>query len=95
MKTAGLIAALALTGCSVAPDSVSLEHMHVSHPLLGKPFGPSNEEDTLDTLGFRARWMRGPYYVEAGLGQQLKDSGFYGDGIIFTSRVGMTLWSKR
>lgn len=96
MNLTGLIAvaALALTGCSVMPDSVSLEQMHVSHPLLGPPFGPSNEEDTLDTLGFRARWVSGRYYVEAGLGQQLKDSGFYGDGFIFTSRVGVTLWAK-
>jgi hypothetical protein len=89
------LAALALAGCSVAPDSVSLEQMHVSHPLLGPPFGPSIEEDTLDVLGVRTRWTRGPYYVEAGLGQQMKDSGFYGDGIIFTSRVGVTLWSKQ
>lgn len=94
MKTLLAIAALALTGCSVTPSSVSLEHTHVSHPLLGWPFGPSEQEDTLDTLGFRARWVSGRYYVEAGLGQQMKDSGFYGDGIIFTSRVGVTLWAK-
>lgn len=92
-RTAALLAtALALTGCSVA--SVDAGWSHTSHPLLGPPFGPSNDEDTLDTLGFRARWVRGPYYVEAGLGQQLKDSGFYGDGFIFTSRVGVTLWAK-
>jgi hypothetical protein len=89
------ISALALTGCGLAPTSVSLEHQHLSHPLLGPPFGPSNQEDTLDVLGVRTRWARGPYYVEAGLGQQMKDSGFYGDGIIFTSRVGVELWSKQ
>ncbi len=90
-----LICILPTVGCSVIPDSLSLEQMHVSHPLLGPPFGPSNEEDTLDVLGVRTRWTRGPYYVEAGLGQQLKDSGFYGDGFIFTSRVGVTLWERK
>jgi hypothetical protein len=87
------IAAVTLAGCA-APTSIDAGWSHVSHPLLGPPFGPSNEEDTLDTLGFRARWVRGPYYAEAGLGQQLKDSGFYGDGFIFSSRVGVTLWAK-
>ncbi len=93
-KQALILAALALAGCGATPDSVSLEHMHVSHPLLGPPFGPSNEEDTLDTLGFRARWVSGRYYAEAGLSQQMKDSGCYGDGFIFTSRIGVTLWAK-
>lgn len=96
MKRAAIIlAALALTGCSLTPSSVSIEHLHASHPLLGPPFGSGNEEDTLDVLGARTRWERGRYYFEAGIGQQLKDSGFYGDGIIFTSRVGITLWSDR
>lgn len=94
MKRTIAIAALALTGCVSIPDSVSLEHTHVSHPLLGWPFGPGNQEDTLDVLGVRTRWTRGPYYVETGLGQQMKDSGFYGDGIIFTSRIGVNVWSK-
>lgn len=95
MKRIVILAALALTGCGIAPTSVSLEHMHVSHPLLGPPFGPSSDEDTLDVLGLRTRWERDRYYFEAGLGQQMKDSGFYGDGIIFTSRVGITLWSDK
>ena len=94
MKGLIVVAALALTGCAT-PNSVSLEHMHVSHPLLGPPFGPKNEEDWLDTLGFRAAWHRDRYYMELGLSQQLTDSGFYGDGFIFTSRVGVTLWSKQ
>lgn len=88
------LAALALAGCSVAPSSMDANWAHASHPLLGPPFGPSNEEDTLDVLEVRARWQYGRYFTEMGLGQQLKDNGFYGDGFIFTSRVGVTLWAK-
>lgn len=96
MKLTGLIAvaALVLSGCASAPDSIDAGWTHVSHPLLGRPFGPSDEEDTLDVLGVRARWTRGPYFVEAGLGQQMRDAGFYGDGFIFTSRVGVALWER-
>lgn len=94
MKGIIVITALALTGCTVIPTSIDANWAHVSHPLLGPPFGPSNEEDTLDALEVRARWQHGRYFTEMGLGQQLKDNGFYGDGFIFTSRVGVTLWAK-
>jgi hypothetical protein len=93
--TAALLAALALTGCVSTPDRLDAGWTHVSHPLLGPPFGPSNEEDTLDVFEVRATWKRGRYFTEMGLGQQLADGGFYGDGFIFTSRVGVTLWSKQ
>lgn len=90
-----LAAALALTGCMSTPDRVDANWLHVSHPLLGAPFGPANEEDTLDVLEMRAAWHRNRYFMEIGLGQQLKDSGFYGDGFIFTSRVGVKLWERK
>lgn len=79
----------------MTPDDVSLEYLHASHPLLGWPFGSTNEEDFLDTAGLRASWHKDRYYMELGLSQQLTDSGFYGDGFIFTSRVGVTLWSRK
>lgn len=88
-------AALALSGCMSMPDRVDAGWEHNSHPLLGPPFGPKNEEDWLDTLGLRCSWHKDRYYLELGLSQQLTDSGFYGDGFIFTSRVGVTLWSKQ
>lgn len=94
MKGIIVIAALALTGCVSVPDRIDANWAHTSHPLLGPPFGPTSEEDTLDVLEVRATWKRGRYFTEMGLGQQLADSGFYGDGFIFTSRVGVTLWSK-
>jgi hypothetical protein len=89
------IAALSLTGCMSMPDRVDAGYTHVSHPLLGWPFGPADEEDFLDVLEVRAAWHKDRYFLEMGLGQQLTDSGFYGDGFIFTSRVGVTLWSKK
>jgi hypothetical protein len=95
VKALLVITVLALSGCSLTPDHIDAGWEHNSHPLLGPPFGPSNEEDTLDTIGLRAIWHRNRLFMEAGLGQQMKDSGFYGDGFIFTSRVGVTLWSKQ
>ena len=84
MKYIALLA-IFLSGCT----SVSAEWIHVSHPLLGPPFGPMNEEDTLDVLQGCARRDMGPVYVEMCLGQQLADSGFYGDGFIYTGRFGI------
>lgn len=83
-----------LTGCMSMPDRVDANWLHVSHPLLGAPFGPSNEEDTLDVLELRASWERGRLFSEMGLGKQMADAGFYGDGFIFTSRVGVKLFNK-
>lgn len=96
VKIAGLIAvsALALTGCGSMPDQVDANWLHVSHPLLGPPFGPSNEEDTLDVLELRTAWHRDRYFLEVGLGHQLRDNGFYGDDFIFTSRVGVEIWKR-
>lgn len=96
MKIIGLIsiASIALSGCVSAPDRVDANWLHVSHPLLGPPFGPAYEEDTLDVMEVRASWERGRLFSEMGLGAQMKDSGFAGDGFIFTSRVGVKLWDK-
>jgi len=94
MKSLVIIAAIALTGCVSMPDRIDAGYMHVSHPLLGPPFGPENEEDWLDVLELRTAWHKDRYFLEMGLGQQLTDSGFYGDGFIFTSRVGVTLWQR-
>lgn len=95
MKALMLTFALALSGCaSLAPDSQSTGWTHVSHPLLGAPFGPSSEEDTLDTIDTRLEWSRGRYRIEASLGYRVADGGFYGDDFIFMGRVGYVLWSK-
>lgn len=88
------IAAIALSGCVSIPDRLDATWMHVSHPLVGPPFGPAYEEDTLDVLGLRAKWERGRCFSEVALGAQMKDSGFAGDGFIFTSQVGVKLFGK-
>lgn len=96
MKTAALAltAVLALSGCMSMPNKVDANWLHVSHPLLGPPFGPAYEEDTLDVMEVRASWERGRLFSEMGLGAQMRDSGFAGDGFIFTSRIGVKLWNK-
>lgn len=96
MKRLFQIAALsiALSGCVSVPDRVDANWLHVSHPLLGPPFGPAYEEDTLDVMELRASWDRGRFFTEMGLGAQMKDSGFAGDGFIFTSRAGVRLFGK-
>jgi hypothetical protein len=79
-----------LCGCS----TLSVEVSHVSHPLRGEPFGPMNEEDTLDTVGFVSRREYGRVYVEHGLAYRWRDGGFYGDDFIYQGRVGVQLWRR-
>lgn len=88
------LAALALAGCAT-PDRVSTGWSHVSHPLLGWPSGPANEEDVLDVADVRLEWNRGRYRFEASLGYQLANGGFYGDDFLFMSRASYSLWSKK
>lgn len=90
-----VVAAILLSGCSIAPDTVRTEYEHVSHPFAGWPFGPKNEEDWLDTANVVARWQRGRIYTELGLGYSLTDGGFYGPKLTGTARAGVELWSKR
>jgi hypothetical protein len=79
-----------LAGCS----TLSAEVSHVSHPLRGEPFGPSYEEDTLDTVGIVSRREYGRVYVEQGLHYRWRDGGFYGDDFVYTGRVGVQLWRR-
>lgn len=95
MKHLLLIIAALCSGCVSVPDRIDANWAHTSHPLLGAPFGPSYEEDTLDVAEVRARWEKGRYFSEMSLGAQMKDSGFAGDGFIFNSRIGVALWSKK
>jgi len=81
---------LLCSGCTTVSVNVS----HVSHPLLGAPFGPANEEDTLDTVGLRTRRESGRFYVEQGLAYRWRDGGFYGDDFVYTLDAGVTLWRR-
>lgn len=78
-------------GCT----TVSVDTMHVSHPLRGAPFGPASEEDTLDVIGVTARREFGKLYIEHSLQYRYIDGGFYGDDFIYTGRVGVVLWKKQ
>jgi hypothetical protein len=90
VKTILLVAALLFTGCA----SVRAEWEHTSHPFAGPPFGPTNEEDNLDTINIIGRRQMGHAYVEMGVGYKLADGGFDGPELTFTSRFGVELWRK-
>ena len=95
MRRLLVLTAVALSGCaSMPPDSVDAGWSHDSHPRQGRPFSPREDEDSLDTLGLRARWNRGKCFAEMGLGYMLRDGGFYGDDFIFESRIGVKLFER-
>lgn len=90
-----LVCLLALTGCGLTPDRVSIGDLHVSHLRTGFPFGPSSEEATIDALDCRAEWKRGILNTEFGVGYMWRDGDFYGDPIIVTARASVDLWERR
>lgn len=95
MKLATIaLALLALTGCSLTPDRVSVGELHVSHLRTGFPFGPSDEEATIDAVDVRADWKRGRFNTELGVGYMWRDGDFYGDPIIVTVRASVDLWNR-
>jgi hypothetical protein len=81
------------SGCATfAPDASRIEIEHVSHPLAGYPSGARAEEDGLTQVNALARWKSGRFYVEQGIGYNLKGrdgGGFYGPGLTYTGRVGI------
>lgn len=80
-----ILTMLSISGCT----SLSAEWQHVSHPLLGPPFGPRNEEDSLDVLNGCGERRKENFYVEMCLGYRLRDGGFFGDDFIYTGRFGV------
>lgn len=94
MRRLVVLAAVALSGCVTTPDVLDAGWSHSSHPRQGRPFSPREDEDSLDTLGLRARWENGKCFAEMGLGYMLRDGGFYGDDFIFESRVGVKLFEQ-
>lgn len=83
------------SGCaSVQPDRVSSGYSHTSHLRTGWPFGPSEEEATLDVADVQADWKRGAYTFSLSTGYMLRDGDFYGDPIIVHARFSRDLWSK-
>ena len=90
-----LLLSILCHGCSaLRPDALLAELHHVSHPLAGYPFGPSNEEDALSQLNVLLRWHYGDWYAESGCGYKLEDAGVLGPDLTFTARVGKE-WALR
>jgi hypothetical protein len=73
-----------LQGCA---NYGRVELEHVSHPFAGPPFGPRNEEDSLDQLN-ACLGMEGDFYLEACSGYVIGNGGFFGPRLTFTARVG-------
>lgn len=100
MKPKHTLALLALSasGCAVTPgdgfdvqpDVIRVEHMHVSHPLAGPPFGSKDDEEWLDVFQVSFKYdLPGRAYTEFGCGVKLWDSGFYGPREVCTIRTGL------
>lgn len=87
-RISAVAAVIALSGCSVlAPTTAVVGLQHVSHPLAGPPFGPRNEEDSLDQLTAGLRWEYGNVVVEQRLGYKYVDGGFYGPKLSYYGSV--------
>lgn len=76
-------------GCT----SMRVEYEHQSHPFAGWPFGPANEEDTLDLINaclVRSAQVseRVRSFGESCLGYRLVDGGFYGPELTGGFRAG-------
>lgn len=81
---------LSMGGC--AYTRVELEH--VSHPFAGPPFGPPNQEDSLNQINYCKGTNNGTWYVENCLGYKFMQGGFYGPDLTYTGRIGLQ-WGQR
>lgn len=102
-----ILVALALSGCAVAPDRLSLEVDHTSH--LSQHFGDATHYG-FDAAMVVAHWQVKRAYLDVGEGAVLdscasipySDSakvlpecgGLDGPRELFTARVGVVLWEK-
>lgn len=95
-RVLALLALATLQACAVvpAPTTCFASYDHVSHPLLGAPFGPETEEGTIDSVGTTCRWERGRVFLESGLSYMVPDSDLYGDDLLFNSRVAIKIWGR-
>mgnify|MGYP001576052124 CR=1 FL=1 len=76
---------VSMSGCA---NYASIELAHSSHPLDGPPFGPRNEEDSLDRLNVCLGREQNGWYVDSCVGYRYVDGGFYGSNFTFDGRVG-------
>lgn len=93
-----LVAAFAVSGCALIPDSAGCEVEHVSHPLAGWPVSARDTEDGLSQFNVYAKWQIGERgYLQRAVGWNLRGEnggGFYGPEWTYTARIGVELWSK-
>jgi hypothetical protein len=78
----------AMQGCSILPTGAQTYWAHTSHPFAGPPFGPTDEEDSLDTFNGDLFWENESWFFELGMGYKLADGGFYGPKLTGNVRTG-------
>lgn len=91
-----VLALATLQACAVVPQPKTCfaNYDHVSHPLQGPPFGPPEEEGTIDSVGGTCRWERGRVFFESGLSYSWPDSDLYGDDLLFNGRIAYKIWER-
>jgi hypothetical protein len=83
-----LMVLIAVTLIQPACSYLKVEAEHVSHPTAGPPFGPRNQEDSINQINACLGSDDGQTYYESCLGYQVRDGGFYGPPLTFSARVG-------
>ena len=102
-KTAGLIAALCISGCAIEPNTVRVEGEHLSH--LTQHFGADPTHFGLDSVSVVAHWGKpAGAFLELGEGIELDRAmrvngdreigAFFGPRELFTGRIGYTFKLK-
>lgn len=94
MKALIGLAALALTGCALAPNTVTPFVEHVSH--VSQHFGPNPTHYGFEQIAVAARWKAKGAFLEMSEGYNPGSrnshgeacDGLYGGHEVFTARVG-------
>jgi len=93
MRTFIILIAAVLSGCAALPHTLRAGVEHLSHPAVGRPFDDSSaSEDWLDQLAVSANWSGRGWYLESGLGYNLRGrngSGLYGPALTGFVRTGV------
>jgi hypothetical protein len=88
------VAALTLSGCALAPNTIRTEAEHISH--ASQHFGANRTNMGSESVNVIAQWRFGNAYIEAGEGYNLSpaergkpcDGGLCGPREMFTAAVG-------
>ena len=98
-----LLAALTLTGCAIAPDTLRIEGEHVSH--LTQHFGSDKTDFGYQAIALELHWQRGHWFADVSEGvvvsgrdekvSQQCYGALWGPREVFTARTGWEIPLKR